>query len=114
MAGIGWPPLGGEWWTWQWCVTFWPSRPLRLPNFTFNISRVVSAHGIARIELCQPGANYIGPLAALTGPCLHHSVLDTMAERVKCPRRDSGAPSRAARDGTAGGGGTCWRPFLRA
>jgi hypothetical protein len=19
MAGIGWAPLGGEWWTWQWC-----------------------------------------------------------------------------------------------
>jgi hypothetical protein len=21
MAGIGWAPLGGEWWTWQWCVS---------------------------------------------------------------------------------------------
>ena len=20
MAGIGWAPLGGEWWTWQWCL----------------------------------------------------------------------------------------------
>ena len=20
MAGIGWAPLGGEWWTWRWCV----------------------------------------------------------------------------------------------
>ena len=19
MAGIGWAPLGGEWWTWRWC-----------------------------------------------------------------------------------------------
>jgi hypothetical protein len=22
MAGIGWAPLGGEWWTWQWCTLF--------------------------------------------------------------------------------------------
>jgi hypothetical protein len=21
MAGIGWAPLGGEWWTWQWCLS---------------------------------------------------------------------------------------------
>jgi hypothetical protein len=20
MAGIGWAPLGGEWWTWRWCI----------------------------------------------------------------------------------------------
>jgi hypothetical protein len=25
MAGIGWAPLGGEWWTWRWCI--WSASP---------------------------------------------------------------------------------------
>jgi hypothetical protein len=24
MAGIGWAPLGGEWWTWRWCPLLTP------------------------------------------------------------------------------------------
>jgi hypothetical protein len=27
MAGIGWAPLGGEWWTWQWCVEDEQAKP---------------------------------------------------------------------------------------
>jgi hypothetical protein len=27
MAGIGWAPLGGEWWTWQWCEPILPAQP---------------------------------------------------------------------------------------
>jgi hypothetical protein len=25
MAGIGWAPLGGEWWTWRWCWNYCPA-----------------------------------------------------------------------------------------
>jgi hypothetical protein len=27
MAGIGWAPLGGEWWTWRWCPCFATRQP---------------------------------------------------------------------------------------
>jgi hypothetical protein len=32
MAGIGWAPLGGEWWTWQWCLPNRPSAQPALPQ----------------------------------------------------------------------------------
>jgi hypothetical protein len=31
MAGIGWAPLGGEWWTWQWCQPVSTAQHAHLP-----------------------------------------------------------------------------------
>jgi hypothetical protein len=48
MAGIGWAPLGGEWWTWQWCFHLLPRRPERLRSCDRRFDRL--DHFVAHIR----------------------------------------------------------------
>jgi hypothetical protein len=48
MAGIGWAPLGGEWWTWRWCS---PKLPARLGN---------GGRGDGAAQNCQRGSSTHG------------------------------------------------------
>jgi hypothetical protein len=45
MAGIGWAPLGGEWWTWRWCVL-----PAPMPGVTAWAGGAAPGRGVGVLD----------------------------------------------------------------
>jgi hypothetical protein len=64
MAGIGWAPLGGEWWTWRWCHLVLPAV-----HCGEHASSTPRAWHIVSCRSVGPSAPGACPVAAPGPPC---------------------------------------------
>ena len=49
MAGIGWAPLGGESWTWRWCIQMHPLPfPFLLEAYSLTTANMVRHRPLSR------------------------------------------------------------------
>jgi hypothetical protein len=79
MAGIGWAPLGGEWWTWQWCLRSGARQQVGLVSSGLPVRSSSSGGGcqhcwMAGLCLCCAGCQVSlggnGPPTLLSHPSL--------------------------------------------